>query len=74
MKKKLYRNTKEKMITGVCAGLSDYFGHDVVLWRIGAVTLTFFTGGAFAVVYIIAAFLIPEKPEGEQVIYEHTEG
>lgn len=73
MKKKLYRNTKEKMITGVCAGFSDYFGHDVVLWRIGTVVITFLTSGGFAVAYIVAAFMIPEKPEDEQFVYEHTE-
>ena len=37
IKKRLYRNTQEAKIAGVCAGLADYFNVDVVLIRLIAV-------------------------------------
>ncbi|MBC8312720.1 MAG: PspC domain-containing protein, partial [Candidatus Cloacimonetes bacterium] len=34
MKKKLYRNPKDKKLAGVCSGLAEYFEIDVTLIRI----------------------------------------
>ena len=60
MEKKLYRNTANKMIVGVCAGLADYFKVDATIVRLIWVLLSFFGPGVIA--YIIAALIIPEKP------------
>ena len=30
--KKLYRNTENKMLAGVCSGIADYFDIDPTLW------------------------------------------
>ncbi|MDR1905764.1 MAG: PspC domain-containing protein [Clostridiales bacterium] len=60
--KKLYKNSKNKKIFGVCAGIAEYFNIDVTLVRILciAAVCTFGTG---ILAYIIAALITPEKPE-----------
>ncbi|MGZ4351927.1 MAG: PspC domain-containing protein [Gaiellaceae bacterium] len=45
---------------GVCAGLADYTGGDVALFRLGAIALTIL-GGAGITLYIAAWLLIPER-------------
>ena len=63
MEKRLYRNTNDKKLCGVCSGIADYFAIDPTLVRLGWVALTLFAGcGILA--YIIAAIIIPEKPAG----------
>ncbi|MBC7960377.1 MAG: PspC domain-containing protein [Vallitaleaceae bacterium] len=65
MNKKLYRTTKDKMISGVCGGIADYFSIDPTIVRIGTVILAFVT--AFFPVfigYIVCAAIMPEKPAG----------
>lgn len=60
--KKLYRNTDDKIIAGVCAGFADYLHVDPVLIRIGCVVATILTAGAFIVAYVAAWFLMPVNP------------
>ena len=62
MEKKLYRVMQGKKLAGVCTGLADYFKLDVSLIRLAWVIFAFC--GAGVLVYIIAAFLIPEAPAG----------
>ena len=60
MEKKLYRNTQNKMIAGVCAGLAEYLNIDPtivrVIWALIALS------GAGLIAYLICALVIPEKP------------
>ena len=60
MNKKLYRNTSNKMIAGVCSGLGEYLNIDPtivrLIWALIGIT------GAGIVAYLIAAIIIPEKP------------
>lgn len=60
MEKKLYRDTSNKLIAGVCAGLGAYLNIDPTIVRLiwALVGLT----GAGIVAYLIAALIIPEKP------------
>ena len=60
MEKKLYRNTQNKMIAGVCSGLGEYVNIDPTIVRLiwALIGLT----GAGILAYIIAAVIIPEKP------------
>lgn len=58
--KRLLRSRTDRMLTGVCGGLADYFGIDASLIRVAVVLATLFTGGVVAVGYLIAAILIPE--------------
>ena len=62
--KKLYKNTANKKILGVCAGFADYINLDVTLVRVLWVIFTL-AGGAGILAYIIAALIMPDKPENE---------
>lgn len=61
MEKRLYRNTSDQMLAGVCSGLGDYFHIDPTLIRLGWVVFSL-AGGSGLLAYIIAAIIIPEKP------------
>jgi len=61
VKDRLYRNTKEKVIAGVCAGIADHFDTDPVLIRLMWVFLTLISVGAGILAYIIAWIIIPRK-------------
>jgi len=56
--KKLYRNTIDSKLGGVCAGLGDYFNIDPVIIRL-AFLLLIFAGGGIA--YLVAWIIVPEK-------------
>ena len=58
--KRLYRNSEEGKIGGVCAGLGDYFNLDPVIIRL-AFLLLIFAGGLIA--YLVAWIIVPEKVE-----------
>ncbi|MGD8634610.1 MAG: PspC domain-containing protein [Anaerolineales bacterium] len=63
--KRLYRSRRDRMIAGVCGGLSDYFEIDPSIVR-----LLFVGGllvGAPGVVpaYIVMALVVPEAPVDE---------
>ena len=60
MEKKLYRNTKNKMIAGVCSGLAEYVNIDPTIVRL--IWALIALGGAGIIAYLIAAIIIPEKP------------
>jgi phage shock protein C len=60
--KRLYRSRKDKIISGVCGGIGEYFGIDPVIIRIIAVVL-FLWGGSGIIAYIIAMIIIPYAPE-----------
>ncbi len=61
--RKLYRSRSQKMVGGVCGGLSEYFDIDVsvirVLWVIG----TLLSIGLGILAYIIMLIIFPEHPE-----------
>ena len=65
--KRLFRDPDNKVIGGVCSGISAYFGWDVTILRILLIILAFpiFWNGAFIIkgivlFYIIAWIIIPE--------------
>ncbi len=47
---------------GVCAGLADYTGIDVLWVRVAAVVLTLMAGGWPIIIYIAVALLADKKP------------
>ena len=63
--KKLYRNTENKMLAGVCSGIADYFNIDPTLVRLGWVLFSLL-GGSGLLAYIIAAIIIPDAPKTNQ--------
>lgn len=76
MKKRLYRSTTDKMISGVCGGIGEYFDLDPSLVRLIFVLLSFASSGGGLIAYIVAAIVIPEKPADysynaeEQEVYD----
>ena len=58
--RRLLRARSGRMIGGVCAGLGRYFNVDPILFRIGAVVLTF-VGGAGVLAYLAALLLVPSE-------------
>lgn len=59
--KRLYRSKDKRIIFGICGGIGDYFNLDPVLIRLVWLLLSFFTGGAGFLVYLILIFVIPEE-------------
>ena len=63
MAKKLYKSSKNKMISGVCAGIAEYFNIDPsivrLIWAFAALW-----GGTGVVAYIICAIVLPSAPAG----------
>ena len=62
MEKRLYKINQGKMIDGVCGGIAEYFNVDPTLIRLAWILITVFAG-AGVLAYIIAAIVIPRKPE-----------
>ncbi len=62
MEKRLYKSKNDKKIAGVCAGIAEYFNVDPTLIRLGWVFATVLAGAGI-IAYIIAAIIVPDKPE-----------
>lgn len=58
--KRIYRNTREKVVGGVCAGIADYFDVDVAWIRL-AFVLSVFASGFGLLAYIIAWIVFPKE-------------
>ena len=58
--KRLYRQPNEKMISGVCSGLAEYFNTDPVIMRVMFV-VAFFLGFIGFWMYILLWIIIPKK-------------
>ncbi len=65
--KRLYRPRTGRMLSGVCAGLANYFGMDPtlvrVIYAILSVCTAIITG---AIIYVILLLIIPEEPNRYQ--------
>ncbi|MBI2380093.1 MAG: envelope stress response membrane protein PspC [Gammaproteobacteria bacterium] len=58
----LYRDTRNGKITGVCAGLADYFGFERWVVRIICLSLVVFMGPMPVVAYFVLTFILDKKP------------
>jgi phage shock protein C len=58
----LYRDKHNAKISGVCAGIADYTGVNVLWVRLAAVFLAFATQGFVLLAYLIASFVLNKKP------------
>jgi len=56
--RRLYRNSKDRKLGGVCSGLGDYFNVDPVIIRLAFILLIFAGGG---IAYLVAWIIVPEK-------------
>ena len=62
MEKRLYKSNTDKKLDGVCAGIAEYFGMDPTVIRLLWVLGTLFVGAGI-IAYIVAAIVMPRKPE-----------
>lgn len=58
---KLYKNKKNGMIFGVCAGLSEFTGINLVAIRILTVIGTVLTGSIVFWIYLLLGIVLPNK-------------
>ena len=61
MNKRLYRSVSNRMLSGVCGGIGEYFDIDPTLVRLAWIIFCL-AGGSGVLGYIIAALVMPEDP------------
>jgi phage shock protein PspC (stress-responsive transcriptional regulator) len=61
--KKLTRSKNDQKIFGVCGGFAEYFGLDPALVRVLWALSCLASAGSTALVYAVAAVLLPEQGE-----------
>lgn len=60
--KRLHRSKKDRVVSGVCGGVGEYFDIDSNIVRIIFILLLIVTGVfPFGIAYILAALILPEK-------------
>lgn len=65
---RLYKNRRDKVVSGVCAGIADYFNTDTALVRIAAILMLFMAGPFTIFAYIVAAIIMPTRPNVERSV------
>lgn len=59
---RFYRDKINGKIMGVCAGIADFTGIDVVWVRVATFVSVWLTGGSTIPLYILIGMLAPKKP------------
>lgn len=65
MSSQLYRSEKNKVISGVCGGIGDYFNIDPTIVRIVWALVTVIQAGLGFLAYIVCALIIPNEYDAE---------
>ena len=77
MEKRLYRSRSDRMISGICGGLAQYFDMDPTIVRLIFVLLIF-ANGLGILAYIIMAIVVPlegsKATATKEAIKENVEG
>lgn len=68
----LYRDKQNAKLMGVCSGIADYTGINAIWVRLGALVLTFMSGGMTIPFYFVAGILLNKKPPHLYVDQEET--
>jgi phage shock protein C len=64
-RRKFYLDKEHAKVSGVCAGIADYFDWDVTIVRVAWVAGTIFSGvWPLVVAYVLMAWLVDPKPLG----------
>lgn len=58
---KLTKDIDNKMLFGVCSGLSNYTGIDTSIIRLGFVFGAIFSGSALFWIYLVLALILPKN-------------
>lgn len=64
---KLKRSYKNRVFSGVCGGIGEYFNIDPTVIRIAWVLISLRSLGTSFIIYLVSSFLIPED---DGIIYE----
>jgi phage shock protein PspC (stress-responsive transcriptional regulator) len=60
--RRLYRSPNNRVFSGVCAGVAEYWGGDPTMVRLATVIIGLLTGIIpMTVLYIIGAIIVPER-------------
>jgi len=59
---KIYRSKDNRILSGVCGGIGEYFNIDPVIVRLLWILATFASVGLGILVYVILIFIFPESP------------
>jgi phage shock protein C len=59
---RFYKDKRNGKVMGVCAGIADYAGLDVLVVRILMFLAIWLSGGSILPVYFLAGFLASDKP------------
>ena len=68
----LYKDEQNGKLMGVCAGLADYTGIEVLWWRLGALFSIWLTGGLILPAYFIMGMLLNKKPSHLYVDHDES--
>lgn len=60
---RLYKNPERGRLTGVCAGISDYFSISVTAVRIFLILVVIFGGFSFVIAYAVLWMILDVRPE-----------
>ncbi|WP_077301208.1 PspC domain-containing protein [Virgibacillus pantothenticus] len=61
--RRLYRSETNKMVAGVLGGLGEYFRIDPTILRLLFVVVLFMSFFTVAIIYLVAAVIIPAEGE-----------
>ena len=65
--KKLYKNTEKKVLTGLLAGVGDFFNIDPNIVRMIFLLFVIVTGFVPGlVIYVVIALIVPKKPNDDE--------
>lgn len=59
MQRRLHRSEDDRLLTGLSAGMADYFDVDPTLMRLLWVLLAIFTGGVAIIIYFVMVVVVP---------------
>lgn len=71
-RRRVFRDTDEKIIGGVCAGVANYFDFDPI-WLRAAFAISFFVFGSGILLYIILWIIIPAAKTTAEKLEMHGE-
>ena len=72
--KRLYRSVEDRMISGVCAGIADYFDIDATIVRLVFVLGFFASVSGLFWAYIIMMIVVPEYvPASDDIVTADVE-
>ena len=64
-RRRLYRSTNQRWLFGVCGGVAEYYGIEVLIVRLIVLGGLFFLTTPTLITYVVAAFIIKKEPSGE---------